>query len=255
MKNPNNLPDISVIYEDENYLVINKPAGLVVHSDGRTDEPSVAGWVKEKFPEMENIGGEFELNSGEAVKRCGIVHRIDRETSGVLAIAKNSEAFLKLRKQFDERQVRKIYRAFVYGNIKEEFGTVDRPIGKSNKDFRQWSAQRGAKGTLREAVTDFRVLARSEDATFLEAEPKTGRTHQIRVHFKAVNHPVVADSLYAPKMAPISGFKRLALHAFSLEFRGVAGEKIKAEAPYPGDFKNAVKEIESVSRVANRESL
>lgn len=138
--------------------------------------------------------------------------------------------------------MQKTYHAFVYGIVKEDDAIIDRPIARSRKDFRKWSAQRGARGDVREAVTEYRVLSRLENerATFVEALPKTGRTHQIRVHFKAINHPVVCDSLYAPKGQPILGFKRLALHARSLEFTNIDGQHIKVEAPYPNDFKHVV---------------
>jgi 23S rRNA pseudouridine1911/1915/1917 synthase len=242
-----NLGKIEVIFEDENYLVSNKPAGLVVHSDGRTEEETVAEWAQDNYSEIKGVGEPLALSDGRIIERPGIVHRIDRETSGVLVIAKNQESFLSLKEQFKEGSVSKSYNAFVYGEVKlpedEEFATIDRPIGKSKKDFRLWSAQRGAKGKIREAITEYKVVFASPEVSYLEIYPRTGRTHQIRVHFKAINHPVVADKLYAPKREPILQFERLALHAKKITFRNLSGDELSFEAPYPADFQKALESI------------
>ncbi len=235
---------MDILFEDKNYLILDKEAGVVVHSDGRTKEGSVVEWLTKEYPKLKNIGGIFDVTGTTGIPRYGIVHRIDRETSGILVVAKNDKAFEHLQSQFQNHEVKKIYHAFVYSPIHENSGTIDRPIGRSSSDFRMWSAQRGARGTLRDALTFFRVLARSKEATFVEAEPKTGRTHQIRVHFKAISHPVVADKLYGSGYEPILGFKRLALHARAIEFMGIDGKKLGFEAPYPKDFENAIIAIE-----------
>ncbi len=238
--------DLEILYEDKDYVVINKPAGLVVHPDGRTEEPTVVDWILDKYPKLKEVGEPITLKSGEILYRPGIVHRIDRDTTGILVIAKNQDAFLNLKNQFQNRDVEKIYNAFVYGVIKDEDGRIDRPIGRSKKDFRLWSAQRGARGEMREAITDFTVLERGKTATFVEAKPKTGRTHQIRVHFKAINFPIICDPLYAPKRDGILGFKRLALHSRSIAFTGIKGKKIIVEAPLPEDFKKALKILPNI---------
>ena len=261
----------SILYEDKDILAINKPAGLVVHSDGRstslttskTTEPTLVDWLIKKYPETRPVRdregsqrefisngikdvGELGRNSeGEEILRSGIVHRLDRETSGVMLIAKTQKAFDILKKQFQNREVKKIYHAFVWGSVKADEGTVDRPIGRSSKDFRMWSAQRGARGEMREAVTEYKVLKRLDDYSFVEISPKTGRTHQIRVHFKAINYPLVADKLYAPKKENTLGFKRLALHSYQITFKDVAGESRTVVAPYPEDFANAVGVLQS----------
>ena len=238
------IPDkITVLYEDSDVIVINKPAGLVVHSDGKRKESTLTDWIDKNYPESKGVGEPLTLSNSDVIERSGIVHRIDRETSGVMLIAKNQPAFLYFKKQFQDRLVSKIYHTFVYGEMKDDDGVIDRPIGRSRKDFRQWSAQRGARGAMREAVTHYRVLARSGGFSFVEVIPKTGRTHQIRVHFKAVNHPIVSDSLYAPKKEKALGFERLALHSYSIEFNSMKGKKIKATAPYPEDFEKAIKII------------
>jgi len=232
--------NIKIIYEDKDIVVINKPAGLIVHSDGKTEEPTVSDWVLENYPEAEGVGEPLVLSSGEIIKRPGIVHRLDRETSGVLLVAKNQKTFLFLKEQFKNRKIEKSYRAFVYGKIKNDGGVIDRPIGRSKNDFRKWSAQRGARGRMREAVTEYKVPWKNDEFSFVKVNPKTGRTHQIRVHFKAINHPIVCDKLYAPKRECALGFERLALHAYSLEFNLPNGERIKVEAELPEDFLSVI---------------
>jgi len=255
---------VSVLYEDKDVLVLNKPAGLAAHSDGRTDEPTLADWIIENYPAMKNVGEPLKLKTENSrpteqsfgrvklktISRPGIVHRLDKETSGAMVIAKNPPTFIFLKKQFQDREVEKTYRAFVYGELKQNEGVIDRPIARSRKDFRMWSAQRGARGKEREAVTEYSVLSRipatvreKGDGTgfsFINVRPKTGRTHQIRVHLKAINHPIVCDKLYAPKRECALGFKRTALHAFSVAFSLPSGKHLKVEAPYPADFQTAL---------------
>lgn len=231
---------INILYEDEDLVAVNKPAGLVVHSDGRTKEETLVDWILEKYPGSEEVG---EPQGG--IIRPGIVHRLDRDTSGVLLIAKTQKGFEHLKKQFQDRTVKKTYNTFVYGIIKEDEETINRPINRSKKDFRLWSAQRGGRGETREAVTNYKVIKRNPEvgkngATYIEVKPLTGRTHQIRVHMKAVNHPVVADPLYAPKLPPILGFDRLALHASSIVFEDLSGKGVSLEAKLPKDFEFAL---------------
>lgn len=235
--------NLEVLYEDDDILALNKPAGIVVHYDGKTREPSIAEWLVEHRPEMKNVGEPWETPSGETIHRPGIVHRLDRETSGALLVCKNQKTFDAMKEKFQKRRVTKTYHAFLYGEMKDEEGTIDRPIARSRKDFRLWSAQRGARGKEREAVTDYKVVSRHGGLTFVEANPKTGRTHQIRVHFKAINHPVVCDRLYAPKREPALGFERLALHSRSMEFE-LGGKEMRIEAPYPEDFLAALRSFD-----------
>lgn len=228
----------SILYEDSDVLVVNKPTGLVVHADGKTQEPTLAEWLVAHYPAIKNVG--------ESV-RAGIVHRLDRDTSGVMIIAKNQKAFEELKKQFQDRKVEKIYHAFVYGKVKQDEGVIDRPIARSKRAGALWSATRGRRGKEREAITEYRVLKRlpveeagGDDVSLLELRPLTGRTHQLRVHLKAINYPVVCDKLYAPKRECLLGFSRLALHARSLSLALPNGKNIKIEAPYPEDFKTAL---------------
>lgn len=235
----NKLPPIPVLFEDVDVLAINKPAGLIVHTDGRTVEPSVVDWIRQTHPEIEGVGEPMQLQNGETIDRPGIVHRLDRDTSGVLVIAKNQDAFLFLKKQFQKHEIEKHYRAFVYGSMKDTAGTIDKPIGRSTGDFRRWSAGKGTHLHTRPAVTRYTVLLKNKEATYLDLEPLTGRTHQIRVHLQTIGHSVVCDSRYAPSKPPILGFTRLALHALSLTLMLPSGEQKTCEAPEPEDFVRA----------------
>ncbi|MEK7501845.1 MAG: RluA family pseudouridine synthase [Patescibacteria group bacterium] len=236
---------ISILYEDADIVAINKPAGLMVHADGRAKGPFLTDWVMEHFPQALNVGELARALDGTSLNRSGIVHRLDMETSGVLLVAKTAQGFECLKKQFQGRTIKKKYLAFVWGEMKEEFGTINRPIGRSSSDFRKKSAQRGARGELRVAETYWTKIASAsismtEKFSLIEAEPKTGRTHQIRVHFAAIQHPVVGDKLYAPKRPTALGFNRTALHSRSIEFDNCEGKRIEIEAPLPEDFKEAM---------------
>ena len=238
------MKNIEIIFEDSDVLVINKPAGLVVHSDGRTKEKTLADWLIQKYSEIKEVGETWESDKEEVIYRPGIVHRLDRDTSGVMIIAKTQESYEFLKEQFQERKAKKEYHVFVNGLIKEDEGVIERPIGKSPADFRRWSAQPGARGVLRDAITEYEVLKRTgkgnDGFTYLVARPRTGRTHQIRVHLKALHHPVVADTLYGLKKAKKKlGFKRQALHAQTLTIETTTGAKT-FEAPLPEDFAHAI---------------
>lgn len=237
-----------ILFEDDSIVAINKPSGIVVHSDGRTKEENVSEWFLAKYPEAKNVGEPIELKEGKEIKRPGIVHRLDRDTSGVLLLAKTEEGFDHLKSQFQNRMVQKKYHVFVYGKLKEDHGSINLPIGKSASDFRKWSAERGAKGEKRDALTYFQVLARNEEVTLIEARPKTGRTHQIRVHFKALHHPVISDVLYARTKPQMLGFTRQALHAREVEFEDLSGATHTVRAPYPEDFLRAFEAISYVPK-------
>lgn len=232
----------TILFEDEQLVAINKPAGLVVHSDGRTTEPTLVDWVKEHYPMLEEIGGLHTLDSERYVPRWGIVHRLDRETSGVILIAKDQQIFLDLQRQFLERKTEKTYHAIAWGVFIEKAGIIDAPIGRSRSDFREWTVGSNARGTLRPAITSYRICAEKNECSFVELKPKTGRTHQLRVHLKSLGHPIISDKRYAPEKGTAFGFTRLALHAQKIAFEYQGKEKTII-APYPEDFIFAMKKF------------
>ena len=215
--------DLPILYEDDRVVAVAKPVGLITHSDGRTQEPTAEDWFKEHYP------------SG-----AGYVHRLDRDTSGILVFAKNATTYEFLRKAFHDRDVKKTYLAFVYGVPKQKKGVIDFDIGRSRQDFRLRSAQPKAKGRLREPLTRFEVLGASGEFALLKVTPETGRTHQIRVHLKAIHHPIVGDALYAPKRLPALGIARLGLHAYLLDLPLENGTRVRITAPLPNDLAPAV---------------
>lgn len=214
-----NLP---ILYEDADIVAVNKPAGLVTHSDGRTKEATAEEWFKEKYPEI--------------TLEKAYVHRLDRDTSGVLVFAKNEKTYDFLRKAFHDREVKKTYLAFVHGIPKEKKGVIDFDIGRSRKDFRLRSAQPKAKGRLRESITRYEVIGESGEYALLKVQPETGRTHQIRVHLKAINHPVIGDRLYAPNHPAVLGISRLGLHAAEINLPLPSGSRVRISAPIPPDL-------------------
>lgn len=233
---------IKILYEDSNILAIDKPSGISVHGDGKTKEKTIADWVLENYPKMKNVG-ENEVYENRKIKteikKPGIVHRLDRDTSGVLLLAKNKKAYEFLKSQFKNREIKKTYVAIVSGWVKDDRGVINKPIGRSPADFRRYLSGRGVRGEIREAVTQYKVLKRFEAPskfTYLEVYPKTGRTHQIRVHMKYLNHPVVCDELYNPDAPHPKDIKRMALHAKSIEFKDLKGKMIKVESPIPKEF-------------------
>lgn len=231
----------TILFENEEVVVIDKPAGLVVHPDGRGKGETLVDWIVSKYPSIRNVGEPLKLASGTIIDRPGIVHRLDKETSGVLLIAKTQDSYLFLKRQFLKHEIKKRYHTFVYGSMKGARGTIDRPIGRSSNDFRKKSAARDLGDDARPATTRWYTLLSGDDATFVEAQPITGRTHQIRVHFHAIGHPVICDPLYATGRKPMYGMKRLALHARSVTFRVPGGEDQEVVAPYPADFIEAMK--------------
>lgn len=254
---------IPVLYEDKALLVLNKPSGLMVHGDGRSTKATLADYIASTYPKIKSVGESsiIELNGKKlTIKRPGIVHRLDQDTSGVIVVAKTSDSYYELKKLFKNREVKKVYRALVYGNLKQDTGIIDMPIGRSKKDFRARNVQdpfeEDARGTLRDAVTRYKVLARyhyhykddkggshDEPMTYVEIFPETGRTHQIRVHFKSIRHPLVGDSLYGPLGKPeLVG--RTALHAYSVSLKSPDTKAvIMVQAELPKDLQNALAKL------------
>ena len=234
---------IPILLETEDLLVINKPSGLVVHGDGKHDEPTVVDFVMEKYPEAAAVGEQMEIeHAGETiqVQRSGIVHRIDRDTSGCLIIAKNQEAFEFLKNQFKEHTIKKKYVAIVFGWPRDDRGIINQPIGRSAANIRAWTTKRGARGTLREAITRYTVQKRfeynGEKYALMDLYPQTGRTHQLRVHMGHLGHPIVGDPIYSGKKPTSLPFTSTALHAERITFTLPSGKEIEIVAPLPDVF-------------------
>ncbi|HEY4516315.1 MAG TPA: RluA family pseudouridine synthase [Candidatus Paceibacterota bacterium] len=243
---------VSIIAETDEVLVLNKPAGLIVHSDGRTEEPSLADWIVEHYPALADVGEPWLSPQGERVLLPGIAHRLDRTTSGVMLIAKTPEMYAYLKQEFKERRVEKVYRAFVHGRMEQEEGRIVAEIVRSSEPPRRWYARQCDEGDKRAAITDWLLIknldstnghsnvlqnvAMTAEAAYIEVRPKTGRTHQIRVHFASVAHPLVADHLYSGDRPPILGFTRPALHAYSVSLHLPNGDAATFTAPLPSDW-------------------
>ena len=242
----------TVLYESDDVLVIDKPVGLLVHADGKTEATTVVDWFLARCPGAQGVGEQANDQAGNELDRSGIVHRLDRETSGVMILAKNKKAYEHLKYQFHERLVLKEYRALVYGRINDRWGTINRPIGRSVKDHRRRSAERGAKGVLREAITEFERIGmgefNDEPFSYVKLFPKTGRTHQLRAHLRAIDRPIVGDSLYAAHLRERSNhldLDRLALHAHILEIMLPNKQTERFIAPVPLSIEQAAERIAS----------
>ena len=228
---PQEMP-LDIIYEDEDMLVINKEKGIVVHPGNGNPDGTLANAVMAKCKgSLSGIGGKI---------RPGIVHRIDKDTSGLIIVAKNDTAHLNLSKQIQDRKVKKTYIALVRGVIKENEATINMPIGRSSKDRKKMAVTKDGK----EAITHFKVLKRYNGFTLLEVKIETGRTHQIRVHLSEIGYPVVGDEVYSNGKNPF-GVKGQMLHAEKLELKHPrTGKDLTFEAPVPKYFANIINQLE-----------
>lgn len=242
-----------IVYEDDALMALNKPAGMVMHRAFERDVGyTLADWIGERYPELSNVGEPFRQAHGKPLRsnvksqiskvipRPGIVHRLDRDTSGIILIAKTQEVFLHLKSQFQNRRVEKEYRAIVHGMLAEKEGRIDVSLARARGDFRRVSSGAHSRGEPREAITDYRVVKASALYSYVAAFPRTGRTHQIRAHFKGIGNPIVCDTVYAPKRACIDPPGRLALHAFAISFTHPNGSAMRLEAPLAADIQAAV---------------
>ena len=220
-----NIP-LEVIYEDKDIIVVNKPKGMVVHpANGNPDGTLVNAIMAMCKGSLSGIGGEI---------RPGIVHRLDKDTSGIIVVAKNDKAHINLSEQIKEHRVKKTYIALVRGIVKENEATINMPIGRSEKDRKKMAVTKKGK----EAITHFRVLERYDKYTLLQVNIETGRTHQIRVHLSQIGYPIVGDEVYSNGKNEWN-IKGQCLHAKSLEFtHPITGEKIYLESRLPKYFEN-----------------
>lgn len=223
---------LDVVYEDDDIIVVNKPKGMVVHpANGNPDGTLVNAVMSLCKGSLSGIGGEI---------RPGIVHRLDKDTSGLIIIAKNDVAHINLSKQIKDRRVKKIYIALVKGNVSENEATVNMPIGRSTKDRKKMAVRKDGK----EAITHFKVLKRYGKYTLLELKIDTGRTHQIRVHMAEIGHPVVGDMIYSNGKNEF-GIEGQMLHAKSLDFQHpVTGKQIHLEAELPKYFEEILNKLD-----------
>lgn len=220
---PENIP-LTILYEDNDLIVVDKPAGLTVHPAPGHYTHTLVNAVLAHVPELET----------EETNRPGIVHRLDKDTSGLIIIAKNGTAHMKLADQFKSRTVTKTYQALVQGHLSPETGIIDANIGRDPRDRKRMAVVSGG----REARTEYRVIKYLGNYTLLEVKPKTGRTHQIRVHLSAIGFPIVGDATYGAKSEYLS---RQFLHASRLVFKlPSSGQQMEFESELPDDLREAL---------------
>jgi 23S rRNA pseudouridine1911/1915/1917 synthase len=226
-----NIPDI--IFENETILVINKPSGLVVHPYDYSTEETLLDFLLAYIPDSFVIDNSVTLQDKRVINLGGIVHKLDRDTSGVLVIAKNQKTFDELKSQFRNHTTKKTYVALLEGIVKEDQFTINAPLGRNKKDYKQQVNPINPRGELRDAITDVQVITRNEihTSTLVELTPKTGRTHQLRAHMSHIGHPIVGDKAYGST----HGSTRIMLHAKTLMF-DLNGEKYFFATDIPEDI-------------------
>ena len=229
---PQDIP-LDVVYEDADVLVVNKPKGLVVHpAPGHANGTLVNALLHHCGDSLSGIGGE---------KRPGIVHRIDRDTSGLLIAAKNDFAHQRLSAQLSDHSLARTYECLVVGNLREDSGTVDAPIGRDKRDRKKMAVVPDG----RRAVTHWEVLARYPGFTHVRCRLETGRTHQIRVHMAYLGHPILGDTVYGAKK-PVPGLQGQCLHAVGLRFiHPRTGETVELTCPLPEEFRRQLRKLET----------
>ncbi len=222
---PEDIP-LDILYEDEDVIVVNKPKGMVVHPAPGHDSGTLVNAL------LYHCGDELSGING--VMRPGIVHRIDKDTTGSLLVAKNDMAHRNLAGQLAAHSIHREYEAIVHGNLKDDQGTIEAPIGRSQTDRKKMAVN---VKHAREAVTHYQVLRRFGNYTYVRCELETGRTHQIRVHMASIGHPVLGDPVYGPKSCPFPGLQGQTLHARTIGFiHPRTGAYMEFEAPLPAYF-------------------
>lgn len=220
---PQNIP-LDILYQDSDVVIVNKPCGMVVHPAAGNEDRTLVNALLYHIKDLSGIGGEM---------RPGIVHRLDKDTSGLILIAKNDRAHALLSDQFKERSMEKHYHAVAFGNFSEESGLIDAPIARHPVDRKKMAIVPGGKPSQ----TEWTVLSRLKSATYLDVHLLTGRTHQIRVHMHSIGHPLLGDRIYAPNIKTSVHIPRLMLHAYSLAFtHPTTGERMIVSAPLPEKF-------------------
>ncbi|HEU4369405.1 MAG TPA: RluA family pseudouridine synthase [Methylomirabilota bacterium] len=228
---------LSVIHEDEHVLVLDKPAGMVVHPGAGHARGTLAAGVLAHAPGTAGVGGP---------RRPGVVHRLDKDTSGLLVVAKTQGAYESLTSQLAARTVHRVYLAVAHGRVAAAQGVVDRPIGRDPRDRTRMAVRPAGQG--RPAVTHFHVLERFARFTYLEARLETGRTHQIRVHLASLGHPIAGDAVYGRRRPPLPvPFDGLALHATALAFvHPATGQRLEFRAALPARISGLLSHLRDV---------
>ncbi len=240
---------VKVIYDRNGLIILDKPAGILVHPTQANENETLVSWFKEKYPDATKLNWPDK-------SRPGIVHRLDKDTSGLIVIAKNPEMLSMLQKLFQTRQIQKTYTALVYGKL-EGNGKIEAAITRGEAGLQKVldTTYSFSKETIRPAVTLYKSIKhyryRNENLTLTEAMPKTGRMHQIRVHLKHIDHPIIGDPLYNTKpsrtISKALGLERQFLHASKLEFvHPITDESIKLECPLPEDLKEVMLKINKI---------
>jgi len=230
--------NFEVLYENEDFLAIDKPAGIIVFPEGKIKEKTIIDFLLEKFPELKKVG---------SAPRYGIVHRLDKDTSGILLVAKNNKVLEFLQKEFKTGRIYKKYLALAIGKVKNKVGKIETLIGRSPKDRKKQKVflfnEPGAK-ERRKAETHYKVLKKYKKYTLIEVEPKTGRKHQIRVHLAHLGYPVAGDKLYDFKNQPVpKGLKRQFLHASFLKIKVSVDKEIKIKSELPENLKKILENL------------
>lgn len=236
---PEDIP-LDIIYEDQDVLVVNKPKGMVVHpAPGHYSGTLVNGLMFYMLKES-NGNNSNGLSGINGVLRPGIVHRIDMNTTGSLIICKNDKAHLSIAAQLKEHSINRLYRAIVFGNIEEDEGTINKPIGRNEKDRKKMAVN---VSNSKNAITHYKVLKRFEKYTYVECKLETGRTHQIRVHMASIGHPVLGDDVYSDRKSPFK-LEGQTLHAMTLGFiQPTSGEYVETIAPLPKYFEELLNKL------------
>lgn len=227
---PQDIP-IDILYQDSDIVIVNKPCGMVVHPAAGNEDGTLVNALLYHIHDLSGIGGEM---------RPGIVHRLDKDTSGLILIAKNDKAHIAMSEQFKSRSMEKHYRAVAFGNFHEDSGLIDAPIARHPVDRKKMAIVANGKPSQ----TEWHVLERLKGATYLDVHLLTGRTHQIRVHTQSIGHPLLGDKIYAPNIKASAHIPRLMLHAYSLAFTHPStGKEMYIEAPLPQAFTQTVQKL------------
>jgi len=230
---------VPIVFENKDFIVVNKPAGMMVHPvpRGKHKEETLTDILLGKYPELAGVGDK-------PAERPGVVHRLDRDTSGVLVVARTQSFFEYLKHSFQKSEVKKTYLALVWGRLPQE-GSIDVPIGLKSGTTKRSTQARSMK-MVKEAVTEYKTLERFEyegdEYSFVQLSPKTGRTHQLRVHLLSVHHAIVGDQIYGRRANPWR-LARQFLHAESVEFSLSDGRRVRFETNLPEDLSNILKEL------------